>query len=210
MPLPLELVHDDRPGRDSHLHWDHAGDPEPFTSAEIVIGAEGASLLEGAYPENHDSMYRAFPQGRPVKHADFEDTHNNSVVSPFGPFERAIDFYGDGSLYLVDAPGHVAGHIIAAVRVAQDSFIFLSGDACHTHACYAPGVRVVGDRMHANPDVARDTVRRLKKVNDEYPNGVVILAHDVVLLEVMPLFPNDINGWVIETVTERRRSIAEV
>ena len=82
MPLPLELVHDDRPGRDSHLHWDHAGDPEPFTSAEIVIGAEGASLLEGAYPENHDSMYRAFPQGRPVKHADFEDTHNNSVVSP--------------------------------------------------------------------------------------------------------------------------------
>lgn len=46
---------------------------------------------------------------------------------------RAFDFFGDGSFYLVDTPGHAMGHLSALARTttSPDTFIFLGGDLCH-------------------------------------------------------------------------------
>ena len=43
---------------------------------------------------------------------------------------RAIDYFGDGSLYLLDAPGHAVGNLNALVRTsaAPDTFMLLAGD----------------------------------------------------------------------------------
>ena len=52
--------------------------------------------------------------------------------SPLGPFPRAIDWAGDGSLYIVDAPGHMPGHVNALVRTSPDGgWIFLASDSAH-------------------------------------------------------------------------------
>ncbi|KAK1226011.1 hypothetical protein PQX77_011029 [Marasmius sp. AFHP31] len=45
--------------------------------------------------------------------------------------QRAIDFFNDGSLYLIDMPGHCPGHIAALARVKSNSFLLLGGDTCH-------------------------------------------------------------------------------
>lgn len=50
---------------------------------------------------------------------------------PFGPFERAMDFLGDGSLWLVDAPGHMPGNLFAAAHVGNGEWVILGGDCCH-------------------------------------------------------------------------------
>jgi hypothetical protein len=46
---------------------------------------------------------------------------------------RALDFFGDGSFYLLDAPGHDWGHLNGLVRTTSnpDTFIFLGGDTVH-------------------------------------------------------------------------------
>ena len=46
---------------------------------------------------------------------------------------NAFDFFGDGSFYLLDAPGHAVGHICGLARTTADppSFVFMGADACH-------------------------------------------------------------------------------
>ena len=44
---------------------------------------------------------------------------------------RAIDWFDDGSFYLLEAPGHTADHIIALARTSPDKFVLLAGDGAH-------------------------------------------------------------------------------
>lgn len=54
---------------------------------------------------------------------------------------NAIDYFGDGSFYLLDAPGHTIGHISALARTTGgegSTFIHMIGDACHHGGEYRP------------------------------------------------------------------------
>lgn len=45
----------------------------------------------------------------------------------------AIDYFTDGSFYLLDAPGHCPGHLCALARVTADPdpFVFMGANAAH-------------------------------------------------------------------------------
>lgn len=54
---------------------------------------------------------------------------------------RAVDFFGDGSFYLLDTPGHAVGHMcgLARTTAAPDAtFVFLGGDCAHHGAEFRP------------------------------------------------------------------------
>lgn len=61
-----------------------------------------------------------------------EITFNEQNVVQIGRFS-AFDYFQDGSLYLLDSPGHCVGHLCALVRTttSPDTFLFLGGDAAH-------------------------------------------------------------------------------
>ncbi|KAJ6512908.1 hypothetical protein C8R45DRAFT_1088013 [Mycena sanguinolenta] len=44
---------------------------------------------------------------------------------------KAIDYFGDGSFYLLNTPGHLPGHLSALARVTPTTFIALGGDTFH-------------------------------------------------------------------------------
>lgn len=44
---------------------------------------------------------------------------------------HAHDYFGDGSFYLLDVPGHAIGHMCGLARTTSTSFILLGADACH-------------------------------------------------------------------------------
>ena len=73
-------------------------------------------------------------RGRKLVELDF----SSSSLSA-GPF-RLLDFFHDGSFYIMHTPGHAIGHISALVRTTAnpDSFIFLGGDLCHHSAELRP------------------------------------------------------------------------
>ncbi|KAL9083817.1 MAG: hypothetical protein Q9159_005541, partial [Coniocarpon cinnabarinum] len=115
----------------SHHHWDHIGTMTSFPkSTAIWVGPGFKDALIPGYPTNPDS---------PMLEADMKDriVHECSVSSgrwhvKAGPCD-AFDFFGDGSFFLLNTPGHAPGHLAALARTTHspDTFMLLAGDACH-------------------------------------------------------------------------------
>lgn len=117
----------------SHWHWDHHGAPEKYPSrCEIVVGP--------GFKENFMPGYPADPNGiflesnfatRNVREIQFQDTFK------IGSF-RAHDYFGDGSFYLLDTPGHATGHMCGLARTTPTTFVFLGADICHFGGSFRP------------------------------------------------------------------------
>ena len=68
---------------------------------------------------------------------------------------KAYDFYGDGSLYLIDSPGHSIGHMCALARTSPNEFIFLGGDICHHGSEFRPSQYLpLPEKIEPNPLIA--------------------------------------------------------
>ncbi|KAJ7668059.1 hypothetical protein B0H17DRAFT_1088297, partial [Mycena rosella] len=127
----------------SHAHFDHIGKNSPplilLLHSLLTRNPRGHVNV----PQNHRACIRAdtntttFPEspsatlqasdltGHNITKIDF--SHANLTFSGL----KAIDYFGDGSFYLLDTPGHVAGHMTALARVTPTSFITLGGDTFH-------------------------------------------------------------------------------
>ena len=188
----------------SHLHWDHVGEPTDFPSAEIILGSDARVLLKDAYPDNPTSTIPALPLAQRTIFIEFVAAQAGyPVISPFLTFDRAIDFFSDGSLYLIDTPGHMPGHLSALARVAPSTFVLLAGDVCHNRTCYNPGERIVSEKNHEDVELARRTVARLTKVGEGIHNVVIVLAHEAEREKEMPMFPESLNEWAGKEVERR-------
>jgi glyoxylase-like metal-dependent hydrolase (beta-lactamase superfamily II) len=113
----------------SHHHFDHIGDVTTFpNSTELVVGQGFKEAFCPGYPRNPDSPIREVDYiGRNFREIDFDK--KPLVIGPF----RGFDFFGDGSFYLLDTPGHAIGHLagLARTTTGPDTFTFMGGDLCH-------------------------------------------------------------------------------
>lgn len=110
------------------------GSPHLFPSSTNLCYGKGTGPFP-AYPENPNSNLNADDfKGRKCIEIDCTDLY-------IGPFP-ATDFYGDGSLYLLDTPGHWPGHICALARTTPDTFVFLGGDICHFAGDFRPSEEI--------------------------------------------------------------------
>jgi len=52
----------------------------------------------------------------------------------------AFDYFGDGSFYLLDSPGHAVGHLCGLARTTTDpdTFVLMGGDVCHYAGIFRP------------------------------------------------------------------------
>ncbi|KAJ4350029.1 uncharacterized protein N0V89_008650 [Didymosphaeria variabile] len=126
----------------SHVHWDHVGTPSDFPNAEFVVGngtlhllAHGGGPLYPASLFNADELPRDRTKELPAvqNSAEFEshDRVSEHRWQPMAGFPSAIDFFADGSLYIIDAPGHLHGHVNLLARTAPGKWVYLGGDCCH-------------------------------------------------------------------------------
>lgn len=103
---------------------------------------------------------------------------------PHGNLPRVLDIFHDGSLLIVDAPGHLPGHINLLARTGPTSRVYLAGDACHDRRIMR-NERKIGEWfdehghiccIHADKKLAEQTIERIQELES---NGVeVIFAHD--------------------------------
>lgn len=113
----------------SHAHIDHVGDPSVFPcSTDLVVGPGFKSAYMPGYPVNPDAtvLDTAF-QGRSVKELEFGKC--SSDVANIGGF-RALDFWRDGSFWVLECPGHTGHHLGALCRTTPDSWVFMGADCC--------------------------------------------------------------------------------
>lgn len=121
-----------------------------------------------------------------------------------GSFERAYDVFGDDSAFIIDAPGHSAGHQMMLVRTkspsAGDTFVLLGGDSFHHPELLKNPQRVARppyskSSMHGDPEVAIDTLWRLRAFAEQN-NVWVIAAHDFNIGESIDARKRVIEGLV--------------
>lgn len=186
----------------SHLHWDQyvvtllpysgeadvgsytysVGDAKPFTNATFVLGGQAEPILKSGYPHNLESVIDA--RSVPLDRTRFLEC--DLFTESIGPFPFAYDYYGDGSLYVVDAPGHMPGHINLLARTSSTgSWMYLAGDTCHDISV------ILGERefqvthdsegnvicAHADVGMAKRHIERVRALYSN-PYVEIILAHD--------------------------------
>lgn len=113
----------------SHAHIDHVGDPSVFpSSTDLVVGPGFKSAHMPGYPVNPDAtvLDSAF-RGRSVKELEFEQY--SSYMANIGGF-RAVDFWRDGSFWVLECPGHTGHHLGALCRTTPDSWVLMGADCC--------------------------------------------------------------------------------
>ncbi|KAF2849375.1 hypothetical protein T440DRAFT_135524 [Plenodomus tracheiphilus IPT5] len=120
-----------------------------------------------------------------------------------GSFDRAYDAFGDGSAYIIDAPGHSAGHQMMLVRMKsggseEDTFVLLAGDCFHHPDILKDPRRTARppyskSGMHSDPDQAIDTIWRTKAFAEK-PNIWVLAAHDFSIGDAIAPGQKEING----------------
>jgi hypothetical protein len=120
----------------SHNHFDHTDDPSTFpSSTELVVGPGVRELSWPGWPTNPDAaVLDSDIAGRTVREISF-----SANPLKIGSFD-AFDFFGDGSFYLLDAPGHAKGHLCGLARTTASpaSFFFMGADACHRPGILRP------------------------------------------------------------------------
>jgi len=122
----------------SHFHADHAGAVADFPRAQYVyqrpaydavrgrgaLATLRAGFLPGLMPDDFEQ------RSRPL---DADQARTGLCVDP----DRAgWDLCGDGSVVLVDLPGHARGHSGLFVRASDGHTYFLVADACWTSRNY--------------------------------------------------------------------------
>ncbi|KAH8992211.1 hypothetical protein EDB92DRAFT_592608 [Lactarius akahatsu] len=111
----------------SHHHPVHTGDLTLFpTSTSLVVGP-GFKSHPLTYPgkplsPNAETLHEVF-EGREVIELDFGSSASTLKIAGL----RAIDWFDDGSFYLLEAPGHTANHLMALARTSADKFVLHAG-----------------------------------------------------------------------------------
>ena len=87
-------------------------------------------------------------------------------------FTHAINIFGDGSLYIIHAPGHLPGHINVLARTGQGKSVYLAGDACHDIRLFHGTHKIAtwedntGNEccIHVDRAAAEETIARIRNV----------------------------------------------
>lgn len=130
----------------SHHHWDHVGDTTKFPGSTCIVVGPGykQKYLPGwpIDPEAVDTTSDLY-EGRETIEIDFST--DNPKTRQIGEFQSQ-DWFGDGSFYVLNTPGHTTGHLCALARTTSPSdeadnkstFIFIAGDIAHHCALFRP------------------------------------------------------------------------
>jgi glyoxylase-like metal-dependent hydrolase (beta-lactamase superfamily II) len=187
----------------TQVHWDHIGEPRDFPTSTFVVGHGALDLLLGTSSTlrgGHSFFERdLLPEGRTLELSNPEETSTHHAASDrtygkvdfnrsweaHGILRRTLDLFGDGSLFIVDAPGHLAGHINLLARCADGHSVYMAGDACHDRRLLT-GEKSIGEWddahgqtccIHADRKQAEETIERIRNLEQQ---GVeIIFAHDV-------------------------------
>lgn len=167
----MDVLH----GRNTSLRGGHS-----FFEADLL---DTCRVIQLSDPKEHTTGNHAPSTGSVERSASSIDIYG--PWKPLGNLPLALDLFGDGSLYIVDAPGHLPGHLNLLARVSHDKWVYLAGDACHDRAIIR-GEKSIGEWLdsegrvcciHANRAIAEETIKRIKALEE---SGVeVIFAHDV-------------------------------
>lgn len=156
----------------SHYHGDHIGQVGSFPKSTLLIGkGDWEALTDPA---------KAQPNANPKNFAAW--INGGSKIEPVA-YDK--DVFGDGTVVMLNTPGHTPGHHSLLVRLKEKGPVLLSGDAAHFRENYDSD-GVPSFNTHRGDTLA--SLDRLKKIAANL-KATVILQHDARDIEKLPVFP---------------------
>jgi N-acyl homoserine lactone hydrolase len=156
----------------SHYHGDHTGQVASFPDATLLIGKGDWDLLAD-----------------PKSNADLHPAHFEHWISGGGrvdPVSGDRDIFGDGSVIMLNTPGHTPGHHCLIVNLKERGPIMLSGDLAHFRENYDTDGVPTFNTSRADTLASLD---RFKKLAANL-HATVIIQHDARDVEKLPPFPS--------------------
>ncbi len=151
----------------SHLHGDHTGQLAMFPEAKLLTGKGDWDAITAAEP---DKRIKLAPYAHWAK-------DGGSVEAVSG--DR--DVFGDGSVVMLDLPGHTPGHMGLKV-VAGGRTYLLSGDVAHFHANFDNnGVPT----WNTDKAASVESIGRFKRLA-EATGATVVIQHDPADVDLVP------------------------
>lgn len=152
----------------SHYHYDHVGQAKLFPQARLLLGKGDVQVLRT----------RDNPDAEPLAH----------WINGGGKLDQINgdkDVFGDGSVIMLDMPGHTPGHHGLLVKLARNGYVLLSGDAAHFRENY-----VNNGVPPFNFDRAQTlaSLERFKSIEKNL-RATVIIQHEQGDLKKLPAFP---------------------
>lgn len=160
----------------SHGHSDHSGNLNMFAGSTWIVDAD-----ERAYM--FDDVHRADPN-------DFNNYNQLENVQPrLIEGDADYDVFGDGSVTIIQAPGHTPGHTILRVNLANAGPVLLTGDMYHLAESRERRTVPVFNADRAQTLASMDKVEALAASS----HARVIRQHVSEDFAALPAFPEALN-----------------
>lgn len=160
----------------SHAHADHTGNGNLFAGSTWIVDAD-----ERAY------LFR--PEARAdAQSFGFYNQLENAQTRPIEG-DADLDVFGDGTVVIVQAPGHTPGHTILRVNLANAGTVLLTGDMWHLAESRERRTVPRFNRDRAQTLASMDKVEALARET----NARVVRQHVAEDFESLPRFPTALN-----------------
>lgn len=163
----------------THAHWDHVSGLADLRGVPVRVPQAELDFIATA----HRNVALAHELGtEDYKPYEFKD-------GPYEGFAASHDFFGDGSLVLVPAPGHTPGSVVVFVNVPDGArYAFIGDIAWQQEGVSGPAERPWVSRVGADSDAAGvkkwlDVLHALQQSN---PSLVIVPAHDARVWAKLP------------------------
>jgi len=149
----------------THLHHDHTGGLHHFPHTEILATAE---CLRASRRQR--GLIGALPRSWPRW---FDPAPFSFEAGPLGPFARSASLIRDGSVRVVDIPGHMMGQVAVIVR-GEDVTYLVAGDVSYKEQNLMED-KVDGVTMNVQTSLAS---QRAVKAFARMEPSALLLGHD--------------------------------
>ena len=155
----------------SHYHGDHTGQAASFPQATLLIGQGDWDVLKGPTPSGTTNA-------APLKH--WLDGQGKSE-----PVAKDKDVFGDGTVVMLDMPGHTPGHHSLLVKLKEKGNVLLTGDQAHFRENYDSNGVPTFNFNRADTIASFDRFKQIAK----NLQATVIIQHDPRDIDKLPAFP---------------------
>jgi N-acyl homoserine lactone hydrolase len=156
----------------SHYHGDHIGQVASFAKSTLLIGKGDWDVLTSPKP---------LPGANPEPFAAW--IKGEGKVEPV---QLDQDVFGDGTVLMLNTPGHTPGHHSLLVKLKETGNILLTGDLAHFQENLdtngVPSFNIDRSQTIASLD-------RFKRIAAAM-RATIIIQHDARDLPKLPAFPN--------------------
>ena len=154
----------------SHSHWDHCANANTFSSSTFIVDKDERS---------HMFSERA-------KESEAYQSYKRLETAETIEFDGDYDVFGDGSVKILEMPGHTPGHTVLFVQLPHEGPVLLSGDLYHL---LEARVRRTVPRWNTDVEMTLKSMDRFEQMAGDL-GARVIIQHSLSTFEKLPKIPD--------------------